>query len=94
MREGAGHYREDHWGWAASHTCCFFLALLLEKAILHCSRVSQYSRKKTQFESLSSRLEQIEDRISGHEDKVYVLEHSDEDKEKVQMEHERPQGHH
>jgi hypothetical protein len=21
MGEGAGHYREGHWGWAVSHTC-------------------------------------------------------------------------
>jgi hypothetical protein len=40
MGEGAGHY---HWSWAASHTCCFSLALLSEVAMLHCSSISQYS---------------------------------------------------
>jgi hypothetical protein len=33
MGEGAGHYQEDHWNWAASHTFCFSLALLPEVAI-------------------------------------------------------------
>jgi hypothetical protein len=33
MGEGAGHYQEGHWGWAASHTCCFSLALLSEVAM-------------------------------------------------------------
>jgi hypothetical protein len=32
MEEGTGHYWEGHWGWAASNTCCLFLALLLKIA--------------------------------------------------------------
>jgi hypothetical protein len=30
MREGAAQYQERHRGWAARHTCCFSLSLLLE----------------------------------------------------------------
>jgi hypothetical protein len=37
---------------------------------------------KNSDESLSSRLDQIEDRISGPKDMVDELEHSDEDKDK------------
>jgi hypothetical protein len=33
MRKGAGHFREGHCDWAAGHTCCFSLALLLEVAM-------------------------------------------------------------
>jgi hypothetical protein len=33
MGESGGHYWEGHWGWAASHTCCFSLALLSKVAM-------------------------------------------------------------
>jgi hypothetical protein len=33
MGEGAGPYQEGHWGWAASNTCCFSVALLLKVAM-------------------------------------------------------------
>jgi hypothetical protein len=33
MKEDVGHYLEGVWGWVASHTCSFFLALLLEVAM-------------------------------------------------------------
>jgi hypothetical protein len=45
MGEGAGHYREGPWGWAASHMCCFSLALLLEVAmfvLFYCLSIFQH----------------------------------------------------
>jgi prefoldin subunit 5 len=57
---------------------------------------SSVSQIKNSAERLSSRLEQIEDRTSGYEDKIDVLEHEDEDKKtkEILMEHLRPLRHH
>jgi hypothetical protein len=46
---------------------------------------SLISQRKKSVESLSCILNQIEDRISGLEDKVHVLEHADEDREKIKI---------
>jgi hypothetical protein len=33
LGEGVGHFQEGLWGWAASHTSCFSLALLSDVAM-------------------------------------------------------------
>jgi hypothetical protein len=46
---------------------------------------SSISQIKNSVESLSYRLDQVEDTIPGLEDKEYVSEHADEDKEKKKL---------
>jgi uncharacterized protein YdcH (DUF465 family) len=45
------------------------------------SSISKTKQNKSLFESLSIRLDQIEDRISGLDDKVVPLQQADEDGE-------------
>jgi hypothetical protein len=52
------------------------------------------SKSDNPVERLSSRQDQIEDRIPELENKVDVLEQSDKEEKLIQTEHTRPLGHH
>jgi hypothetical protein len=49
---------------------------------------------KNSFESLTNRLDQVEERISGLEDKKDELQHSDKNKEKIRNYKRNILGHH